>query len=95
VPNVLLDRLMPELRDTELRVLLVLLRETTGWNRGGQAVSLPYRLLARRTGRHSEALVSAVASLERRGLVHLPGRYRLRFAKPGASESGTATNKDK
>ena len=31
VPNSVLDALMPTLRDTELRVLLVVIRQTLGW----------------------------------------------------------------
>jgi hypothetical protein len=31
MPNHLVDQVMPKLRDTELRVLLVLLRYTVGW----------------------------------------------------------------
>lgn len=69
-PNYLLDRLMPVLRDTELRVLLVLLRETVGWNRPHRAVILRYRSLIARTGRQSEAISKAIASLEELGLIH-------------------------
>lgn len=62
---------MPTLRDTELRVLLVVLRSTVGWNREGVAVSLTYRTLVRRTGRQSEAIAAALRSLEAKGLVHI------------------------
>lgn len=63
IPNVLLDQLMPKLRDTELRLLLVLLRQTAGWNRDGRPVVLSYRTLSRRTGRQSEALSRGIDSL--------------------------------
>ena len=69
-PNYLLDRLLPTLRDTELRVLLVVTRATTGWNRDGRAVEMSYRQLAQRTGRSRTAIVEALRSLERHRLIH-------------------------
>ena len=86
---------MPRLRDTELRVLLVVLRQTWGWKADGwrshggesgntdtgnrQATNdkkptkrrdwLSHRQLCRRTGRGSEAVSGAVASLTASGLI--------------------------
>jgi len=51
VPNHLLDQLMPNLKDTELRVLLILIRQTSGWQKEGKATLLTYRTLTRRSGR--------------------------------------------
>lgn len=62
---------MPELKDTELRVLLVILRLTTGWNREGRFTVVPYRSLKRLTGRESEAVSKALRSLSDRGLIHI------------------------
>lgn len=70
VPNIVFDRLLPQLKDTELRLLLLLIRQTAGWNRNGRSVSMTYTLLKRRSGRESEALSLALRSLERRGLIH-------------------------
>lgn len=90
MPNILVDRLLPELKDTELRVLLVLLRQTTGWSRDGRAVTPSYRLLMKRTGRHSEAVAGALKSLKAKGLIH-SSRTKLpksiRFPKELPSES--------
>jgi DNA-binding MarR family transcriptional regulator len=61
---------MPTLKDTELRTLLVILRQTAGWNRTGRPVILKYKQLIQKTGRRSEAISSALKSLERRGLIH-------------------------
>ena len=69
-PNYILDTLMPTLKDTELRTLLVILRQTAGWNRTGRPVILKYKQLIQKTGRRSEAISSALKSLERRGLIH-------------------------
>ncbi|MFZ4507049.1 MAG: hypothetical protein ACOYON_05050 [Fimbriimonas sp.] len=70
VPNQILDQLLPKLKDTELRVLLVLIRSTNGWNRAGRAVILPYHQLKQRTGRGSEALARAISRLQTLGLIH-------------------------
>lgn len=69
-PNSVFDRLVPTLKDTELRVLLVLVRQTHGWKREGKSVVLSYRTLKARTGRQSEAISKALASLALRGLIH-------------------------
>lgn len=71
LPNHLVDKLLPSLTDTELRVLLIVLRQTVGWNRPGVAVTVPYRKLTRLAGRSSTTVVKAVRSLEGKGLVHI------------------------
>jgi hypothetical protein len=89
-PNLLIDRLLPILRDTELRVLFVILRTTTGWNREGLPVSLTYRSLVSRTGRQSEAVSRALRRLERLGAIHILDadlQEPLRIAKNGSPES--------
>ena len=79
VPTQLVDGVMPRLKDTELRVLLVVLRQTWGWkadrtNTGSEGQTkrrdwLSHRQLCRRTGRGSEAVSGAVASLTASGLI--------------------------
>ena len=75
VPTVLLDKVMPELRDTELRVLLVVVRQTLGWQVGKdprlrkERDWLTQSQLMRRTGRASGAVARAVDALVRRGLI--------------------------
>jgi hypothetical protein len=79
VPIHLVDEVMPRLKDTELRVLLVVLRQTWGWKADrteagskGQTKRrdwLSHRQLCRRTGRGSEAVSGAVASLTASGLI--------------------------
>jgi hypothetical protein len=93
-PNVLFDQVLPTLKDTELRVLLVLLRQTSGWNREGQWATISYRTLKRRTGRQSEAIARALHALETRGLIHLPRASPQRappFAKILPSQKRSAT----
>lgn len=62
---------MPLLRDTELRVLLSVLRQSTGWNRDGEAVIVSYATLKRKTGRESAAIARALRGLQARGLIHV------------------------
>lgn len=88
VPNALFDRLLPVLKDTELRILLALIRSTSGWNREGKPATLTYRTLERQTGRHSEAVGRAIASLREKGLIHTSGSPRRRLPARSASESG-------
>jgi hypothetical protein len=67
-PNFLLDGVMPTLRDTEWRVLCVVVRQTRGWRdpqtgRRKQSDWLTHRQLQRRTGRASAAVCRAIDSL--------------------------------
>ena len=97
VPNQLLDRLLPRLKDTELRILLVILRETSGWNKEGAPLTLSYRKLMQRTGRSSEAIAGALTGLERKRLIHRPqqrSRISLGKAKSGGSKSEDQQYKD-
>ena len=75
VPTALLDKVMPTLRDTELRVLLVVVRQTLGWQVGKdprlrkERDWLTQSQLMRRTGRASGAVARAVDALVRRDLI--------------------------
>jgi len=80
VPNGLLDRVMPMLRDTELRVLLVVVRQTLGWQDGPDSAQrkekdwLTQGQLMRRTGRASGAVSRAVDALVRAALIDVLDR---------------------
>lgn len=77
IPNAVLDELLPTLRDTELRIVLILLRQTVGrrWRdsqgrmRCKERDWLSHSQLVRKTGRGSEAVSGAITSLTGRGLV--------------------------
>ncbi len=81
VPNGLLDRVMPTLRDTELRVLLVVVRQTLGWQEGPDASQrkmkdwLTQSQLMRRTGRASGAVARAVDTLVQARLISVLDRF--------------------
>lgn len=95
LPNYLLDKLLPSLKDTELRVLLVILRQTAGWNKTGAATILSYRQLKKRTGRESEAIAKAIRDLEARGLIHRPTAKGFRSPKWTEPEIEQQQYKDK
>jgi hypothetical protein len=74
MPNRLLDVWMPRLRDTEWRVLCVVVRQTLGWQAPGGTGRkasdwLTQSQLKRRTGRNSEAVSRAVQRLVSLGLL--------------------------
>jgi hypothetical protein len=72
IPNQILDQHLPTLKDTELRVLLVVIRQSLGWQQPRSMVFLSYHTLARRTGRGLAALALAIRGLEQKGLIHRP-----------------------
>jgi len=75
-PNALLDEVMPTLRDTEWRLLCVIVRQTLGWRdgaRGGRKRRdwMSHRQLTRRTGRASGAISQGIEALVRRELIQV------------------------
>jgi len=80
-PNVLLDKLMPRVRDVEWRILCVIVRQTFGWRSGDgqpkQTDWLSHSQLKRRTGRSSAAISPAIEFLCRNDLLEVEdGRGR-------------------
>ena len=67
VPSVYLDEVMPWLTDTEWRVLLVVIRQTLGWNKERDWITRSQ--MAYRTGRSQDAVTRAVEGLVRCGLI--------------------------
>lgn len=73
-PNYLLNEVMPALKDTEWRLLCVVVRQTLGWkdvSSGGRKSSdwLTRAQLMKKTGRNSEALSHALDSLVQQNLI--------------------------
>lgn len=77
VPNRLFDEILPKLSDTELRVLLIVLRQTWGFREGDDLGGWRYkrrdwishRQLLQKTGRKSEAVSKAIQSLVAASLI--------------------------
>jgi len=87
LPNHLVDHVMPTLRDTEWRIILVVLRQTVGW-RGDSPTGrrlrdwLSQSQLKRRTGRESEAISLAIRSLIERGFLIAENSHGQSLATP-------------
>jgi len=88
VPNVLLDKVMPTLRDTEFRILMVVVRQTLGWQEGSDPAKrkekdwLTQSQLMHRTGRASGAVSHAVDALVRARLIDVLDRWGRPLATP-------------
>lgn len=76
-PNLLLDRVMKLLSDTEWRVLCVIVRQTHGWQKPEDWLS--HSQLKNRTGRESAAVSRAVDTLVKRGLIVVRDRFNRRL----------------
>ena len=75
-PSALIDQVMPRLKDTEWRLLCVIVRQTLGWKdkqTGARKTSdwLTQKQLIKRTGRSSEALSRALDSLVRQQIIEV------------------------
>ena len=88
VPNVVLDSVMPTLRDTELRILLIVVRQTIGWQDGLDPAKrkekdwLTQSQLMRRSGRANGAVSHAVDALVRAKLIDVLDRWGMPLATP-------------
>lgn len=79
VPNIFFDQWLPRLTDSEMRLLLVLVRATLGWREGGDHGGWRFKRrdwmtnsqLVRRTGSSSAAISRAVQSLVIKGLIRV------------------------
>jgi len=72
-PNILIDEVMPRLKDTSWRVLCVVVRQTLGWQDASGSRKerdwLTRSQLKARTGRNSEAIALAIDTLVRQGYI--------------------------
>lgn len=66
-PNDLFDHWLPRLNETELKVLLVIMRKTFGWNRQRDFISTSQ--LEKLTGQSHPSILKAVKSLQSKGLI--------------------------
>src|SRR5262249_19224898 len=76
IPNRILDEVVPLLRDSEVQVLLVIVRQTLGWigeqaNERKERDWLTHSQLKGRTRRSSQSISQAIASLVRRSLIEV------------------------
>jgi len=81
IPNILIDQYMPRLRDTEWRILLVVVRQTLGWaDKHGNRKELDWISHVQfqvKTGRGGDAVSNAIDYLVRQGFIEvLDGKRR-------------------
>lgn len=67
VPNAVVDELMDDLKDVEFRCYITLIRQTTGWNKQFDFISVSQ--FQKFTGRGKTAIVAAMRNLQNLGLV--------------------------
>lgn len=94
-PNALLDHVMPTLRDTEWRLLCVVVRQTLGWSSGGngrrkQRDWLSHRQLTRRTGRASGAISKAIDALVRSAYIEVTDEEGCQLLSPAERRRSNA-----
>lgn len=66
-PNDLFDHWLPLLKESELKVLLVIMRKTFGWHKVRDKISVSQ--LSKLTGLVEETVVIAVKALQKKGLI--------------------------
>lgn len=67
-PNDLFDEWIPHLNESELKVLLVIIRKTFGWHKVRDRISLSQ--LERFTGLSAPSVLGAIKSLVSKGVIH-------------------------
>ena len=67
IPNVLLDEIMQEMTEAELRVCLAIMRNTFGWQRQSHKMSLSY--LQQATGLSRQGVLNGIESGINRGII--------------------------
>jgi phage replication O-like protein O len=67
IPNVILDKLMLSMSDAELRVVLVIARQTFGYHRQRKKMSISYLMKA--TGMSKQGVLNGINSAIERGVV--------------------------
>lgn len=87
IPNVILDNILPDLSDTELRVILIIARQTYGWvedintSRRKSVDWISYSQLVTKTGRQTAAIAKAIHDLEEKRLIDILGENGLLIPK--------------
>ncbi|MDD5527749.1 MAG: replication protein [Patescibacteria group bacterium] len=67
VPNIVMDEWLPDLSDTELRIILIIARQTTGW--GKERDWITRHLLAKKINREVRIVTRAVGKLVKLGII--------------------------
>lgn len=92
-PNYLLNEIMPKLKDTEWRLICVVVRQTLGWKDQATGIRktsdwMTRRQLIEKTGRNSEALSKAVDALVQQNLVEARNKLGKSLSMPEQRKHG-------
>lgn len=79
--------LLPVMKDTELRVTLIIIRDTFGWQQGGSAVALSLTDLMERTGLSKQGVFNGLKAGRERGTI-----YQVKAAGTGKAAYGLVVN---
>ena len=87
VPNIILDAFLPILKPAELAVLLVIIRQTLGWQDGTrpsrkQRDWISGTQLQSKTGCSRKSISTAIDSLQSQGLISVFDEYRRKLDSP-------------
>ena len=66
-PNVFFDEIFKELKEGELRVILVIIRQTFGWHKPADKIS--FSQLSEKTGMERKSVCRSLNSLIEKGLI--------------------------
>lgn len=69
VPDAIIDTWMPELSESEFKVLMVIVRQTLGWDKPRDRIS--HSQFVKKTGLSQRAVTAAVESLSTRNLIRI------------------------
>jgi len=67
IPNKLLDELIPTLKEGEVRILLVIMRQTYGWHKEWDRISITF--LMKKTGMERKAVCKSTESLVKKNMI--------------------------
>ncbi len=93
IPNILFDKFMKELNNSELKILLIIIRQTDGWfdqNTGIRKESdrITYGQFVKRTGLSKRTVSSAIDSLFRKKLINISEKSGKILNDPGMRKGG-------
>ncbi len=69
VPDILFDTWMPTLSEAELKTLLIIVRQTFGWNKARDEIS--HSQFMKKTGLSQRAITGAIESLSNQNLIRI------------------------
>lgn len=89
-PNEILDKYLPILKGSELKVLLIICRQTIGWHKETDRISISQ--LELKTGLSNRAVIDASRSLEKKGIIITDIKCGIKSYELDYEESSQAKN---